>query len=568
MKKVIFTFVLAIVSSVWMMSEAQINSLCDTWNVVAYGNCFSAACPYITTIYTLTTDTIIGTIPYTKIETADQYPLCYGAMREGTNRDIYFIPSGGTHEYLLYAFNAQVGDLLSNLWISWDTNRNPNGPEGYTGTVQNITNGTPRIFTISITPREGDGVGTPSQVEWVEGVGFKRNPLNAKDYSYVDASIEEVLCAYKNGKQIYASALSEEIGCEYNGYGPEGNWRFFTLCDEWNVLEIQNVGFQYSDYHTFTHHLTTDTIIGDRLYIKLLRDDAYKGALREGNNRDIYCVPAGSTKEYLLYAFNALVGDTLRNIWVGGTSTMIPDIHSAVVSEIKKTTPRTIVLEVHYYEAPDATEESVNELTWIAEIGMPSGPIGRECSDFNGCGNSRAQLLLCAYKNGKQIYTSEYGEKYGCEYNNDQHENSTDTIPLYARDDSGSSTVDPVDPNQIYATLTGDVLTVHNRTGAQVTFTLNNTSVNNVAARVRANTEPVSFTESISVELTEDGLYEIWLTSEEWNYSIFGTINYVRSATTITKKDPASTTKKVLRGTQILIERGDKTYMLTGQEVK
>jgi len=142
------------------------------------------------------------------------------------------------------------------------------------------------------------------------------------------------------------------------------------------------------------------------------------------------------------------------------------------------------------------------------------------------------------------------------------------SVHLYARDDPGSSTVDPVDPNQIYATLTGDVLTVHNRTGAQVTFTLNNTSVNNVAARARANGQPTSFTESISVELTEDGLYEILLTSEEWNYSVFGTINYVRSATTITKEDPASTTKKILRGTQILIERGDKTYTLTGQEVK
>ena len=269
-----------------------------------------------------------------------------------------------------------------------------------------------------------------------------------------------------------------------------------------------------------------------------------------------------------MYAFNALVGDTLRNIWVGGTSTMIPDIRSAVVSEIKKTTPRTIELEVHYYEAPDAYEESIRNLTWIEGIGMPFGPMGAECSVFNGCADSKAKLLLCAYKNGEQVYVSEMGEQYGCEYNYNPNTNHTDTIPLYAQDDSGSSTVDPVDPNQIYATLTGDVLTVHNRTGAQVTFTLNNTSVNNVAARARKNGQPTSFTESISVELTEDGLYEIWLTSEEWNYSIFGTINYVRSGTEITKEETSSTSKKVLRGTQILIEREGKTYTLTGQEVK
>ena len=144
---------------------------------------------------------------------------------------------------------------------------------------------------------------------------------------------------------------------------------------------------------------------------------------------------------------------------------------------------------------------------------------------------------------------------------------TTDTIPLYARDDSGSSTVDPVDPNQIYATLTGDMLTVHNNTGAQVTFTLNNTSVNNVAARVRKNTEPVSFTESVSVELLEDGIYEILLTSEEWNYTVFGTVNYIHSATDIVKEE-TTTTKKVLRGTQILIEREGKTYTLIGQEIK
>ena len=188
--------------------------------------------------------------------------------------------------------------------------------------------------------------------------------------------------------------------------------------------------------------------------------------------------------------------------------------------------------------------------------------------------NFEEKYILCKLTMDEMVWMEEVdGEQHFTYFKHlDEADNEsglpTDTIPLYARDDSGSSTVDPVDPNQIYATLTGNVLTIHNRTGAQVTFTLNNTSVNNVAARVRKNGQPTSFTESISVELTEDGLYEIWLTSEEWNYSVFGTINYVRSATTITKEDPALTTKKVLRGTQILIERGDKTYTLTGQEVK
>lgn len=149
----------------------------------------------------------------------------------------------------------------------------------------------------------------------------------------------------------------------------------------------------------------------------------------------------------------------------------------------------------------------------------------------------------------------------------DVTEQTTDTIPLYARDDSGSSTVDPVDPNQIYATLTGDKLTVHNNTGTKITFTINTISRNNAAARVRKNTEPITFTDSISVELSEEGEYEIILTSEEWNYTIFGTFIYSRAASAITKEEPLPI-KKVLRGKQILIEREGKTYTITGQEIK
>lgn len=190
--------------------------------------------------------------------------------------------------------------------------------------------------------------------------------------------------------------------------------------------------------------------------------------------------------------------------------------------------------------------------------------------NVSGDGAREFSYQLCTLTMDEMVWMEEVdGEQHFTYFKHlDESGLPTDTIPLYARDDSGSSTVDPVDPNQIYATLTGNVLTIHNRTGAQVTFTVHNVSVNNVAARVRTNAEPVSFTESISVELSEDGIYEILLTSEEWNYTVFGTVNYIRSATEITKEDPASTTKKVLRGTQILIERGDKTYTLTGQEVK
>ena len=340
-----------------------------------------------------------------------------------------------------------------------------------------------------------------------------------------------------------------------------------SLCDEWNIAKISNAFGPQDVIHTVKAFLGSNTIIESQNYVKLIEDSKYKGAMREGVSGVIYYIPAGSAHEYLLYNFNAQVGDRLTNLWYGGDPERCPNGYNATVLSISDETPRVFTVEVEYI-ITDSDGEHIIPWTiyWTEGVGLSDGPAGQFCPGPD-CECSCGQVLLCAYKNGEQVYVSEMGEQYGCEYNYNPNTNHTDTIPLYAQDDSGSSTVDPVDPNQIYATLMGNVLTVHNRTGAQVTFTLNNTSVNNVAARVRSNVEPVSFTESISVELTEDGLYEIWLTSEEWNYTVFGTVNYIRSGTDVIKEDTTSATKKVFRGTQILIEREGKTYTLTGQEI-
>lgn len=344
-----------------------------------------------------------------------------------------------------------------------------------------------------------------------------------------------------------------------------------SLCDEWNVLEISNVTCGYcEEYRTYNFHLTTDTVIGGLLYSQLIKDGAYKGALREGNNRDIYCVPAGCSQEYLLYAFNAQVGDSLKNIWVGGYSSWIPDVRSAIVSEIKQTTPRTIELEVHYYEAPDAYEESIRNLTWIEGIGMPFGPMGAECSIFNGCADSRAKLLLCAYKNGEQVYVSEMGEQYGCEYNYNPNETPTDTIPLYAQDDPGSSTVDPVDPNQVVATLNGNQLTIHENMGVDITYSLNHEASAQMPSQYKA---PLSntFRDEVTIQITQSGEYLLQLTNPSWGYTIFGQFYYAPQG--IDQIESSSLQggdrgRLILLNGQIYILRGEKTYTLQGQEVK
>ena len=349
--------------------------------------------------------------------------------------------------------------------------------------------------------------------------------------------------------------------------------RLPSLCDEWNVLEISNVTCGYcEEYRTYNFHLTTDTVIGGLLYSQLIKDGAYKGALREGNNRDIYCVPAGCSQEYLLYAFNAQVGDSLKNIWVGGHSSWIPDVRSAIVSEIKQTTPRTIVLEVHYYEAPDAYEESIRNLTWTEGIGMPFGPMGAECSIFDGCADSRAKLLLCAYKNGEQVYVSEMGEQYGCEYNYNPYETPIDTIPLfsYTGDDPGSSTVDPVDPNQVVVTLNGNELTIREFSNVDVTYTLQHYAPAKMPVRSHTSTSD-TFRNEITLQITESGEYQLVLTNPSWDYSIYG--NFIYTPQGIISVHSSSLQggdrgRLIIQNGQLYILRGEKTYTVTGQEVR
>ena len=295
-----------------------------------------------------------------------------------------------------------------------------------------------------------------------------------------------------------------------------------------------------------------DTLINNTRYQKI------QNALFRSSGAKVWCAldSAGTLVERLVYDFDLQVGDSIPTYY-GSIYEVFEDPYDH--SYAKVTNVEHIYLadgrparRISYDYRPDDIEHIGSVEGILAPLYLPIPTCG--CADHFRCCTYAGTLLYEVAKGACDTF-----------FVNLQ---PTDTIPLYIRDDSGTSTVDPVDPNQIYATLMGNVLTVHNNTGAQVTFTVHNVSVNNVAARVRTNAEPVSFTESISVELSEDGIYEILLTSEEWNYTVFGTVNYIRSGTEITKEETSSTSKKVLRGTQILIEREGKTYTLTGQEVK
>ena len=736
----------------------RLPSLCNEWNV--WHESFQSFGPISfdkVVKYQLTTDTIIADSNYysnyytlqryKRLEQDGQY---LGAMREGNNRDIYFIPAGSTHEYLLYAFNAQVGDLLTNLYLG------KFGEEtGYGGFVESISDDSPRVFTIRVPfpePEPEMESGATFMAYWIEGIGSPETPMGMAAVPSLtvaaDVGTYTLLCAYKNKEQIYVSEMGQQYGCEYNGKPAA---KPSSLCDEWNILEVSNVTCGYCEvYRTYNSRLTTDTVISGIRYTQLVEDDAYRGALREGLNRDIYYIPAGSAHEYLLYAFNAQEGDQLTNLWIGGSPADSPDGWAMTVEEIQETTPRTFVLSTGYTHTDGGIENYPLYITWIEGVGM-DGPVGdKRCV---GCADSRAYGVLCAYKNGEHVYTSEWGEQYGCEYNgngtpepmftsdtkwhyksydmfaytdytptlssislvdtlinnipyqkiggilfrtkgtkvwctmdslgtpverlvydfglqvgdsirnvyydeefwmeqeyiryakvtsveyitlsdgrsarrisydnyrpddiehigsvegilfplnfpvaecgcgdafkcctrNDfllyevstggcdeffEAEQPADTIPLfsYTGDDPGSSTVDPVDPNQVIVTLKGDELTVKEMSGEEITLELSLTDNRNQMPALNRVPETETFRNEVTITLTEEGIYTLELTNPSWGYHIYGTFDYPQRKDAIDQNIvPQPAAEKIIRNGQLLIRKGEKVYTVQGQEVK
>ena len=555
------------------VDNSLLPSLCDEWNVLHEPfSCDGIYCRLQTLIYRLTTDTLIQDVNYVKLmEQEGPYTHYKGAMREGTNRDIYYVPANSTHEYLLYAFNAQEGDQLNNVWLGG----NPEDyPYGWTMTVEAIQETNPRTFVLStgfITTEEGVE-NYPLYTTWIEGVGSPEEPcgLDCPPPCAADGGVYTLLCAYKNGEQVYSSSKSERYGCEFNGIP---STKPYSLCDTWNVMEVGLVTSPDEVYHTVTQRLTKDTIIAYPSYYnftpyaRLEENGKYKGAMREEGYGKIYYIPAGSTHEYLLYNFNAKVGDRLTNLWFGGPAEWYPKGLNATITEISNTSPRVFTLAAELVHAESDAIDTVL-VFWTEGVGMETGPVGMDCFY---CACSCGQTVLCAYKNGEQVYVSDMGEQYGCVYNYDPYAPS-DTIPLfsYTGDDPGSSTVDPVDPNQVVATLKGNELTIRENSGVDVTYSLQHNAPAKMPAQMQTSASD-TFRGIVTLQITESGEYQLVLTNPSWGYSIYG--NFIYTPQGIISVHSSSLQggdrgRLIIQNGQLYILRGEKEYTVTGQEVK
>ena len=418
--KIILVLVLA--SSLCTITFAQtinLQSLCNKWNILEDAT-LDGDHHYRNITQYLTSDTVIGLEHYVKIEGG----YCNGALREGTDNDVYYVPSNSTHEYLLYAFNAQVGDTLNNLWYGGRVEWNPNG---HRAVVKDITDTTPRLFTIevevNIKEGESDSVTIPHTIQWVEGVGLISGPCgNNCPAPLCEGDIGTyVLCAYQDDEQVYISDLGKEYGCEYS-YQP-----IFTDGKSWNYL------YEYiSETDSNQHILTTRTysVLGDTSiwylnhtykYLSnyphwLFREDAEKQKVYTVSFNDGICDCADcygcNGVEVVLYDFSAEKGDTL-DVFVGRPFAysyffkyVVKDVYYKAITpngeELKhiELTP-TKIPDKWYREEPLS-----REITWIEGIGNNTFELVPETDNYG--------LLMCVSEGDNLIYSTELGSQYDC----------------------------------------------------------------------------------------------------------------------------------------------------------
>lgn len=135
---------------------------------------------------------------------------------------------------------------------------------------------------------------------------------------------------------------------------------------------------------------------------------------------------------------------------------------------------------------------------------------------------------------------------------------STVTIPMTYKnvesltesaDDPGSSTVDPVDPNQARVELTGNTLNIYEGLEGNAHISLYNMTFPHVVLQT-------FFDESVTVTLTDTAQYRILLSNPNLGV-VYGTFRY-----------PVDQTRKVMQEGRLYILLGNHSYSLSGVKIQ
>jgi hypothetical protein len=471
---------------------------------------------------------------YTKLYQENSYS---GAMREGNNRDIYYVPADSTHEYLLYAFNAQAGDTLTNVWFGVMSHEEPSIKKA---TILEIKPTSPKTFVIDVESlHHGTHETSHRERVWIEGVGLNTAPDGGFFPPLAGGFFNILLCAYKNGEQVYVSEMGEQYNC-----GEDAPDAMFPPETRWNYMHTEMYGGP-DDNYVFTLQ-PMDTIISNTRYQQI------GSFLFRSKGAKVWCAvdSMGTFVERLVYDFDLQVGDSIRAIYYYDENPQYAKVTSV---------EQTYLADGRYARRISYDGFRPDDIEHIGSIEGILTPLNLQVPT---CGCS--DLFQCCTKSDYLLYEVAQG---ACDTFLPK-EQPTDTIPLFIKDGPGSSTVEPVDPNLIYATLTKDVLSVYAKEKTEISFVLYKAPKTNQVPATKRTMKSASFTGSLSTTLTESGTYTMELTSPAWGYTVFGTFEYkVPQAIENTSANAPSATK-ILRDGQLLLMYQEQMFNVQGRRIK
>lgn len=179
---------------------------------------------------------------------------------------------------------------------------------------------------------------------------------------------------------------------------------------------IDTIKINGKKYHVIKDFYT-DLIILPTVY---MREDSIA--------QKVWILTDETAEEQLLYCFDVSVGDTLRNITFYPIDNWLLDISRAeyIVTDIgsvegRKSVKLHAIIPYNTDNIPD--EEALEtpyekDFTWIEGIGEKMVGLSATQIDDDRAGGMYANItaLLCVQQDHELLYSSNYGQMYGCEF--------------------------------------------------------------------------------------------------------------------------------------------------------
>jgi hypothetical protein len=444
-------------------SLAYKSQWCDTWTTFFKDE--EANTDETTWLYRLGPDTIIDQQTYTivnrystmqGVEAAEEY---VAAVRFTDDKKVYIFYDNA--EYLLYDFNVQEGDKIE---VFAGINNYSEFNKTFRCVVQDVNiDPNTNLSEIQLYVHPNNMTAQINKTKWIEGIGDTLGFMMLNGFKYPRKTTSSLVCATKNKQFLYMMSESEmeklNTSCYCNVHfednAKEGKFGGRPTPTQWNLLEelqrerislrpVQAMPTQSTlTAETYVYELYTDTlVINNKPYQQLVRystkDDASAteniGWLHFSDDNKVLFLY--DDKEFLLYDFDAAIGDTL-NIFAGVNNyphqTSIPHVltQKDTLSDGRAILTLKAIL---FEEQNEQFVEKSHKKVWIAGLGSLDGIVHNNITTAE----DYQITMLCAWLEDECIYTTDHPlyKSLGCVYNSSSTttiENIQPTTPSYQK---------------------------------------------------------------------------------------------------------------------------------------